>query len=294
MTGNKFPTFLYLYAPEQYDFITGALKTYSVYEYSTPAFQGSFSLNLNNINDAQHSKQFINHLKQIEKLDGHFPSEIYRFIKNHRTLSDRVSDFAYKIKGVIADIKIAFTKKLISTSYSSLDKGKIVLATEKSRGVPPALLELIKLAQPKLYPLKSRDTASGSVSHEAVLSEIMETSDFAVASELNVWIKRGRKLITGHIDLVLVIGDAVFICDYKPLDTPFVTSRISDNFINVVPQVAVYSLMAKEQLNIKKVYSVIFNSQGVWIYEPKVILDKVNQFMHDQNVQDQITWDYYF
>lgn len=109
-----------------------------------------------------------------------------------------------------------------------------------------------------------------------------------------VEIKKGRKLITGHIDLVLVIGDAVFICDYKPLDTPFVTSRISDNFINVVPQVAVYSLMAKEQLNIKKVYSVIFNSQGVWIYEPKVILDKVNQFMHDQNVQDQITWDYYF
>lgn len=100
--------------------------------------------------------------------------------------------------------------------------------------------------------------------------------------------------MTGHIDLVMIIGDTVFICDYKPLDTPFITSRISDSFINVVPQVASYGLICKEKFNLKKVYCVTFNSEGAWIYEPKSILDRIDQFMYDQNIQGKITWDYYF
>lgn len=106
--------------------------------------------------------------------------------------------------------------------------------------------------------------------------------------------KKGNRLLIGHIDLVLVIGDTVFICDYKPLDTPLITSRISDNYINIVPQLAAYSLVSKQKYNIKNVYSVAFNREGAWIFEPRSILDKVTQFMRDQGVQDKINWDYYF
>ncbi|KKM80243.1 hypothetical protein LCGC14_1341820 [marine sediment metagenome] len=54
--------------------------------------------------------------------------------------------------------------------------------------------------------------------------------------------------------------------------------------------------MAEERLNLegKNIYSVIFNQEAAWIYKPRLILDKVNQFMREQNVQDQITWDKYF
>ena len=84
------------------------------------------------------------------------------------------------------------------------------------------------------------------------------------------------------------------MCDYKPSNTPLITSRISDNFINTIPQVSSYGLVLKKNFNIKKLYCVIFNEKGVWIYEPESILDKVNEFMTQQGIGDQIIWDFYF
>lgn len=225
---------------------------------------------------------------------GQFPVDVIRHRKNYPNNWGRISNFAYKITGIDSTIKTNFVKSLTTISIAGKDQGKIVLVSSRSHSVPAPIRELMKFSEANRNPLGLRSPVSGAPTHEAVLNTIMKDSKYAIASELNVWYKKGKNMLTGHFDLILKIGDSIYICDYKPLDTPFITSRISDNFINVVPQVAIYGLVMKQQYKAKNVYCITFNSEGVWIYEPEAILGKVTDFMRAHNIEEKILWDYYF
>ncbi|KKL79234.1 hypothetical protein LCGC14_2016880, partial [marine sediment metagenome] len=287
---------LYLYAPQEYELISSRLKTYDAHKHYTVGFGDNFQIDFGNIdlNNKLYSNQFISHLTRADLLDGHLPVDIIKYRKNHPKFWDRVSNFAYQITGVDSQVKSDFVKSLLSTNFASKDNGKIAFLKSNRQLFPTPIKQLVSLAQKSSYPQGLKSPVSGTPTHEAVLNNIMLYSKYAIASELPVWFKSGQNLLTGHIDLVLQIGDALYVVDYKPLDTPFLTSRISDNFINIVPQLATYGMIVKRSLNIKKVYCIAFNSEGAWVFEPEGILNKISDFMRQQNIADKILWDPYF
>lgn len=284
-----------LFAPEEYNLLTTELSSYKP-NVVTPVSTATsyFGVNLDNFKDNIGKDQLsnlFNYLKYAKSLSGQYPAEVLRFSLNHRKDTQRISNFAEQFTGIESEAKKDFVKSLTSTNYLSIDNGRIISG---SRGIPAPIVDLVKFSKSTDYTGKALNIKSKTATHQAVLRKIMENSKYAIASELVVWTKKGSKLLKGHIDLVLAIGDTIFVCDYKPLQTPYITSRISDNFINVIPQVSSYGLLLKKNFNIKKLYCVIFNEKGVWIYEPDSILNKVNNFMIQQGTGNKIIWDFYF
>ncbi len=133
----------------------------------------------------------------------------------------------------------------------------------------------------------------GQPPHQLILEKLVKEIDEAKACEVPVFLKvRGTKLETllGHIDLLVVVGDTVYVCDYKP-DLSY-NSKAAPymSFINSVPQVAAYALVLKSLLDIKNVKFVIFNQKGAWMYDPEIALDEITTFMEDTKEDANLPW----
>ena len=69
-----------------------------------------------------------------------------------------------------------------------------------------------------------------------------------------------RPLFNGHIDLILIIDDIIYVCDYKPEETPIPeTTRLSYSFKRSIPQVASYALVLKKLFDINDTICITFN-----------------------------------
>ncbi|GAG83098.1 unnamed protein product, partial [marine sediment metagenome] len=101
----------------------------------------------------------------------------------------------------------------------------------------------------------------------------------------------------GHIDLIQVIDDTVFVVDYKPDETPIVSSsKMYESFINSITQVGSYGLLVKSEFKIEKLLCITYNKEGAWLYEPEIILKEVSEFLKKNkiiNVGDRL-WETYF
>ena len=84
--------------------------------------------------------------------------------------------------------------------------------------------------------------------------------------------------------------------DYKPEETPYITSRISYSFIRSIPQVTSYALVLKNLFNINDIMCITFNKSGAWIYEPKTTLTHLNNFIKKkkQYKASDRPWEKYF
>lgn len=82
----------------------------------------------------------------------------------------------------------------------------------------------------------------------------------------------------------------MFVCDYKTDGTPEPqTTRMSESFIDSVPQLATYNKILKLVYGVKKVYCVTFNKHGEWIYLDSLLTD-VENFMVTQGISHEINW----
>ncbi len=210
-------------------------------------------------------------LKLEYRLDGTYPFSRALFEFNHPNDYQRCSNFKIKVGTIVADYSQFINDRFVS-KFSDLKNDKILsINSINGKNSPKPILDLLKLVKSfnGLYPLNFKNP-----SHPAIIKMAKtKLSDYVLATELPIWRKVGDKLVTGHIDIVLLIGDTLFVCDYKPRENSDAdTGAFSKSFIMSLPQVAAYSKLHKSQYGIKKIYCVSFNEKGeAWIYQDNVL-----------------------
>lgn len=113
--------------------------------------------------------------------------------------------------------------------------------------------------------------------HDWIIPQTFEKcKDIVIATGVNVYIKDPATgvLITGHIDLIVKIGNNIIICDYKPdLDMDLSTSNYGSVFIDSVPQLGVYGLIGERMFgeDLAKGYNLYcyaYNKEEGHLFEP--------------------------
>ena len=80
--------------------------------------------------------------------------------------------------------------------------------------------------------------------------------------------------LTGHIDLLAFEEDGYLVVwDFKPKWktkdwSPNPNKKVTENFIQFLPQIAAYAITLMTQLGLKGVKCGIFNSEGTWEFDP--------------------------
>jgi len=237
-------------------------------------------------------KIYRNYLEVASNLDGSFPFSAAYYQKNHPNDYQRCSNFEIQV-GTIAKDYFEFIQDRLVNKFSDLKGDKLlVVDSVNSKNSPKPIQDLLKLVK----------SFSGSdpknflnPSHQAIIGMAkVKLSDYVLATELPVWRKVGAKLVTGHVDLVLLIGDTLFICDYKPGDMANPNAkRFSHSFLISFPQVAAYSKLHRSKYSIKRIYCVTFNEDGhAWIYQDK-LLDSLENLLIIKGYSDWLIWKKY-
>jgi hypothetical protein len=120
-----------------------------------------------------------------------------------------------------------------------------------------------------------------------------------VAVEPTVFIKDNvdEKLLTGHVDLIVIIGKNIYICDYKPdKDINLNPSGTGSLFADTIPQVSSYALTFMEMFRkqIKdgdyNVFCYTFNKEGGIITDPYKSLKAYTEFYLEYRPEDPPPW----
>lgn len=214
------------------------------------------------------SKSYRDHLERASKLGGSYPFSPSYYATRRPNDYQRCSNFKIKV-GTIATDYSQFIQDRSVSRFSDIKNDKIlVVDSVNGKNSPKPILDLLRLVK------SFSDLNLKPPSHSNVIDMAnKKLSGYVLATELPIWRKVGAKLVTGHPDIVLLIGDTLFVCDYKPGETPNSnTKAFSSSFIISLPQVAAYSKLHKSQYNIKKIYCVSFNEKGeAWVYQDKVL-----------------------
>ncbi len=130
------------------------------------------------------------------------------------------------------------------------------------------------------------------LSHSGIQKEIKKRlASYLISTELPLWVKSKAGLLTGHLDILLKVGDTLFVCDYKPdgLGDPK-TTVLSSSFIQSIPQVAVYAKILKKEYGVKKVVCITFNHKNeAWIYHDSLLSD-LETYMRSKGFSQYILW----
>lgn len=272
----------------------------------------SFYINMKNIDPKDWSLNGLYRLRMAEIYKGDFPFslEFYsKIIPNYQ----RISNFYRQVRiGSHSQDFENFILDRIVTSYSSIGKimrlnihssstgVPILNVRSTSVGIPQPILDLIKLADDfnsayLLGTVKDKERADnkwGHPSHSGIANEVRrKLSPYLVTSELPLWKKSGARLLTGHLDILLKIGDTLFVCDYKPdgIGNPKTTKQ-SYSFLQSVPQVAAYAKVLKKRYGIRKVVCVTFNHKNeAWIYHDDLLGD-LEAYMINMGFSQYIIW----
>ena len=240
---------------------------------------------IQNLEKLKDYPKFVDHLEYIYKL-GNFPEEILEGYHEY----PRISEFNKQFRYIPNKEKRTFIKKMISDGIiNNID------ITEKD--LNNSMCNLIEFSKNYYFKPSEILPTHGSPSHEVVLKKILDEDENSIGMEIPIWMWHDDHYLTGHIDLILFIDGILYVCDYKPEETPkAATTQLSFSFMRSIPQVASYALVLKSEFKIKEIKCITFNKHGAWIYEPKNILLKLNEFIkkHKQYKADERPWEEYF
>ena len=226
-----------------------------------------YFFNWNKTHHKEKYSQIITNRDDLNRLREHFKKVCEGLIPNNLFNSrefPRVSQF--KIKGIKSTFIRSFSKNLIRS-------GKIQYFDSNSK-LPQYAQKVFKIFRVNNF---------GSIpGHEPILKNILIKDKDAVAIEIPIWNKKEKKIITGHIDLIQIENDIVKVIDYKP----------EGNFLLSLPQVAMYGLLVKSNLNIRKIRCVSFNKQGAWEYDPIILKEDVKDYLVSQHINER-PWEIY-
>jgi hypothetical protein len=120
-------------------------------------------------------------------------------------------------------------------------------------------------------------------SHHDIQTRILEVDSHSLAMEIPIWGKPPitPEIVTGHIDLIRIIDNVIYIVDYKP----------ESNFMPSLPQVAFYGLLMRKNLNLKNIKCISFNNKKAWEFKPE-ILHELDAILKEHNI-NFFTWQKY-
>jgi len=228
--------------------------------------------------------KLLTHLKLVNKL-GNFPEEI---LENYHEYP-QISSFNKQFRYIEPVYKKNFINKMISDEIIKVIDLK---NCEEYRNI----YSLIEFSKNKYYSLSQIYSSHKSPGHEYVLPKILIENQNSIGIEIPVWMRHENLFLTGHIDLIQVIDGTIYVADYKPEETPYITSRLSYSFMRSLPQVASYGLLLKRVNEIKDLLCITFNKKGAWVYEPENSLKLYNSFIKrfkKYKVHDR-PWEKYF
>ena len=114
--------------------------------------------------------------------------------------------------------------------------------------------------------------------HEPILTKLLEGNGDVIAIETPIWkeLKEENSFFTGHIDLIMVREDTLFVCDYK---------KDAHEIYKSLPQIASYGIMVKERikhhcnLNHFKVKCLSFSSHTALEFDPEILRAEIKEFV---------------
>ncbi len=225
--------------------------------------------------------ELFGHLRYVNTLEG-YPDEIQKWT--------RASSFNKRL--VYREGMEETRSKFNSAKDKFISKFmEDILLNNKDH---PLIAKLVEFSQDNKY--SSNELRLNGADHPPLLKKILQNVDEAVAIEVLVWLQSTFDYFVGHIDLLCVDGDNLYICDYKPDLSPIEGANPSDSFINSVPQIASYALALAGLLGIdsSKIYGVIFNKGGAWVFNSQQALSSVNGFVAIIDPGRQLAWSSYF
>jgi hypothetical protein len=112
-------------------------------------------------------------------------------------------------------------------------------------------------------------------SHDDIQTRILEKDTNSLAMEIPIWGNPPTTpdVVTGHIDLIRIIDDTLFIVDYKP----------ENNFMPSVPQVAFYGFLMQKNLNLKNIRCASFSNKKIWEFSPNILYE-INKILSEHNI----------
>ncbi len=125
------------------------------------------------------------------------------------------------------------------------------------------------------------------------MKKIVQNVKNAIGAEIPLWITSGNSIMQGHADLILVIGDTLYVGDYKP-DLSFKGASLSTDFVNSFAQVSSYALMIQKAFGIKKIKCITFNGDGMKIYDPSVIMNEIEASLGTLAPDKLSAWNLFF
>lgn len=247
------------------------------------------------------SKVLYNRLQQAERLAGNFPFSIDDYIRLHPNDYQRGSNFVDQI--TVGKEKEA-RKRLRDEILKYIEDGKITVITQSGNIKPDQsfVRELMHIANDysgieKLYGSMAFAPKNGWALHGAVQKIATKNlGDKIIATKMPIWRYVEGKLVTGHIDFLILSGNTLYVVDYKPDKTGYVEKDPDDpgsirkNFIQIVPQVAAYAKILKLSYGIDlKVECVSFNKDYAYVFDDSLLGD-IEQFMDDEGISDRKIW----
>lgn len=232
------------------------------------------------------SKSYREHLITAFKLGGSYPFSPSYYQTRRPNDYQRCSNFKIQVGTLKTDYSQFIQDRLVSR-FSGIKNDKIlVVDSVNGKNSPKPILDLLRLVK------SFTDLNLRPPSHSNVIDMAnKKLLDYTLVTELPLWRKVGAKLVTGHPDIVLLIGDTLFICDYKPGDISNPSTKtFSHSFLMSLPQVAAYSKLHRSQYGIKKIYCVTFNEKGqAWIYQDN-ILNSLESLLISKGYANWLIW----
>ena len=114
--------------------------------------------------------------------------------------------------------------------------------------------------------------------HEPILTKLLEGNGDAIAIEIPIWkeLKEEKSFFTGHIDLITVKDNTIYVCDYK---------KDAYEIYKSLPQIASYGIMVKERikghcnLDTFNVKCISFSSHSALEFDPEILGAEIKEFV---------------
>jgi hypothetical protein len=136
--------------------------------------------------------------------------------------------------------------------------------------------ELSELAD-KVYTNFKEEKIDHKPGHEPILKYILIKNQNAIAVEIPIW--KSQPKITGHMDLILLEGDTIYIADYKP----------EGKFLHSLPQVAFYGLLLRKKFRSKNIRCIQFSKEECWEYDPEILRSVLPNHL-DEKILKELDW----
>ncbi|MEJ2248102.1 MAG: hypothetical protein P8Y97_00400 [Candidatus Lokiarchaeota archaeon] len=239
-----------------------------------------------------------NYLSIIKSLKGAFPSDIWNkyYTVDEYSISD-LSKTPYTTK---------FKKELYSEHFKEykdavIDIFKDNAKTREIKDVIKILRQVCEIANRKDFP-KKWDTKSndGGPHHDYVIPEAFNLlKDVVIAREVPILWKDEKTgiFLHGHIDLLIRIGNTIYIGEYKPdLDFNLDSKNIGQHFIDSIPQASSYAIIFKKMFakmirqSGLEVKGFTFRKDAGYIFDPEETLGIFTDFYKEQRPNDPLPW----